>query len=327
MLAVGVLVWVLLGISKTLTQQVLQSTAFKAALIGENATLHCSMGAGSAMNSYTMSWYRQVYYGAPMEFIMKEYEKSTAKFSVALVTDKNTFSLLISDLAVQDGLSSGVNIVQEPKVLFANLDSSVTLHCKHDDTDHYRMAWYRQAGGKRDLELLAFSMGQNSAGIEPPFDKTNKYAMTRPEVTKGTLQIEKIEATDSAVYFCASKSLSGILITQTPSLLFKERGESVKLGCEHNDSTYYYIYWYRQRSMGELDLIAMSVGKGTVQIVPPFSDSKYSMTRPEVKNSVLQIEVLQSEDSAAYFCASSTPQCLSGAIQLNNNLTRGLSDG
>ncbi|XP_037398046.1 immunoglobulin lambda-1 light chain-like isoform X2 [Pygocentrus nattereri] len=101
--------------------------------------------------------------------------------------------------------SSGVvNIVQEPKMSFVNLNSSVTLKCDHDNTDHYRMSWYRQTGEKQDLELLAFSMGQNSVNIEPPFDKTDKYKFTRPEVKKGMLQIKNMEARDSAIYFCAT---------------------------------------------------------------------------------------------------------------------------
>ena len=64
---------------------------------------------------------------------------------------------------------------------------------------------------------------------------------------------------------------SGLFITQTPTLLIKEQGESVNVGCEHNDSTYYYIYWYRQRSLGAMDLIATSVGKVSVQLVLPFN--------------------------------------------------------
>ncbi|KAL7872947.1 hypothetical protein AOLI_G00120180 [Acnodon oligacanthus] len=113
-----------------------------------------------------------------------------------------------------------------------------------------------------------------------------------------------------ALIFIA-KTSSGLFITQTPTLLIRELEESVKVGCEHNDSTYYYIYWYRQRSLGAMDLIATSVGKGSVQIVLPFNESKYSMTRPDVKSSVLQIEKLESEDSAVYFCASSRAPCVS----------------
>ncbi|KAL7872946.1 hypothetical protein AOLI_G00120170 [Acnodon oligacanthus] len=102
MLTVGVLVWLLLGIHKTSTQQVLQSKAFMTPLGGDNVTLHCSIGAGSTMNSYTMAWYRQVQYGAPVQFLMKEYEKSTEKFSVSLALDNNQFSLHILDLTLQD---------------------------------------------------------------------------------------------------------------------------------------------------------------------------------------------------------------------------------
>ncbi|XP_072546298.1 M1-specific T cell receptor beta chain-like [Salminus brasiliensis] len=100
--------------------------------------------------------------------------------------------------------SDGVNIVQEPKISFVLQKSSVTLHCTQDKTDHQRMSWYRKSGEKQDLELLAYSAASNSQKIEPPFDKADKYTMTRPEVLKGTLQIDNLEAADSALYFCAT---------------------------------------------------------------------------------------------------------------------------
>lgn len=55
-----------------------------------------------------------------------------------------------------------------------------------------------------------------------------------------------------------------------------------------------------------MDMITMSSGKDTAQTVEPYNDSKYSMIRTEVKHSTLQLKALEANDSAVYFCASSS---------------------
>jgi len=79
------------------------------------------------------------------------------------------------------------------------------------------------------------------------------------------------------------------------------------------------MYWYRQRSQGELSLVAISLGKDTVEIVAPFTDTKYTMKRPEIKESTLEIKDLVDEDSGIYFCASSITQYLKLTKQLYSN--------
>lgn len=79
---------------------------------------------------------------------------------------------------------------------------------------------------------------------------------------------------------------------------------SVALDCEHDDSNYYYMYWYKHHP-GGMDILAYSVAQGTVKIEPPFSDSKYKMLRPDIKISSLQINSIEATDSAVYYCASS----------------------
>lgn len=71
------------------------------AVPGAKVTLDCSMAAGVSMSSYTMFWYRQVHYGQPVEFIIKEYDKPTQNFEAILNTKDNLFSLIVSNLTVQ----------------------------------------------------------------------------------------------------------------------------------------------------------------------------------------------------------------------------------
>lgn len=79
------------------------------------------------------------------------------------------------------------------------------------------------------------------------------------------------------------------------------------------------MYWYRQRSQGELSLVALSLGKDTADIVAPFTGTKYTMERPQIKESSLEIKELIEEDSGIYFCASSITQYLNLTKHLNNN--------
>lgn len=91
------------------------------------------------------------------------------------------------------------------------------------------------------------------------------------------------------VFFPHTESLHGVNITQNPTLLFKKGCESVEIECQHEDVTHYYMYWYRQRSLGEMDMINISLGKDMSQTVKPFNESKHSMIHTEFVHTTLQI--------------------------------------
>lgn len=80
----------------------------------------------------------------------------------------------------------------------------------------------------------------------------------------------------------------------------------MEIGCQHDDNIHYYMYWYRHRGLGEMDMITMSLGKDMAQTIEPYNKSKYSMSRPDVQRASLQLNGLEARDSAVYFCASSS---------------------
>ena len=121
--------------------------------------------------------------------------------------------------------------------------------------------------------------------------------------------------------YCHSGSTLGVKVSQSPPISFmKRQTKSVTLNCQHDDNTHYNMFWYRQQTNREMNLIAYSLGKDNVKIEEPFNSSKYTLTRPEVLKSSLEIKDLESGDSALYFCATSIAQWNSSASQQHNNL-------
>uniref|UniRef100_A0A673BYH4 Ig-like domain-containing protein n=1 Tax=Sphaeramia orbicularis TaxID=375764 RepID=A0A673BYH4_9TELE len=69
---------------------------------GDTVTLKCSLGSGFDMSSYTMFWYRQGVYGAPLEFLTKEHDQSVGRIQSSIDGSKNSFTIQISELLLND---------------------------------------------------------------------------------------------------------------------------------------------------------------------------------------------------------------------------------
>ena len=93
-------------------------------------------------------------------------------------------------------------------------------------------------------------------------------------------------------------------IQQTPFALSLKGDASVTLHCGQDDDQFYYMYWYRQKDNKKLQLLAYSLGKNAASIVPPFTESKYTLSRPLVLKSSLMIHDLDNKDLALYYCTS-----------------------
>ncbi|XP_027130368.1 T-cell receptor beta-1 chain C region [Larimichthys crocea] len=69
---------------------------------GGTVVLECSVAPGFSMSSFTMLWYRQNHYRAPIEFLIKEHEQTAGHFKASIEASKNKFSLQITELSVND---------------------------------------------------------------------------------------------------------------------------------------------------------------------------------------------------------------------------------
>lgn len=102
--------------------------------------------------------------------------------------------------------------------------------------------------------------------------------------------------------FVPLETAKATIITQRPLLIMK-KGDSAVLDCEQDgsDNT---MSWYRQAPDKGLELIYYSAATGSEERQQSIPD-RFTAKRSVLKTFPLNIQTLQAEDSAVYFCASS----------------------
>lgn len=122
---------------------------------------------------------------------------------------------------------------------------------------------------------------------------------------------------------CFADFSSCVKIHQPPVVFSREGSPSVTLQCEQ-DHQYYHMHWYRQGTSRGMQRLAFSYGKDSSSTEAPFNTSKFTMSRPALLMSSLQIKSVRVADSAVYYYTSSVAQWFQKSQQFNNNLRRNL---
>uniref|UniRef100_A0A668RRX4 Ig-like domain-containing protein n=1 Tax=Oreochromis aureus TaxID=47969 RepID=A0A668RRX4_OREAU len=84
-------------------------------------------------------------------------------------------------------------------------------------------------------------------------------------------------------------SPQSVKIYQPPYTLSREGEKSVTLQCEQDNDEYLYMFWYKHADFRQMQLLTYSINKGIQTTEAPFNETKFFMSRPEVRNSSLSV--------------------------------------
>ncbi|MEQ2241593.1 hypothetical protein ILYODFUR_026926 [Ilyodon furcidens] len=111
-----------------------------------------------------------------------------------------------------------------------------------------------------------------------------------------------------ALHLCSTEA-SKNSVHQTPAVVIKGPGESVHLKCNHSNTNFDMIQWYKQPP-GKTDMSLLGYTRFTDSVVEDPFKSLYNVTgNGQSQTSLLISKLRQSEDSGVYFCAASEAQC------------------
>uniref|UniRef100_A0A8C2AY90 Ig-like domain-containing protein n=1 Tax=Cyprinus carpio TaxID=7962 RepID=A0A8C2AY90_CYPCA len=91
--------------------------------------------------------------------------------------------------------------LKDPSLIFCNQDESTVIICTHNIPSYYRILWYKQSPEMLGFKLMGF-INYDAENKEPEFE--NKIKLDGDGQKNGTLIINNLMLTDSAVYFCAA---------------------------------------------------------------------------------------------------------------------------
>uniref|UniRef100_A0A3B5B6S5 Ig-like domain-containing protein n=1 Tax=Stegastes partitus TaxID=144197 RepID=A0A3B5B6S5_9TELE len=227
-------------------------------------------------------------------------------------------------------------VTQPPEDIIAAEGDTVTLECTFESsytTAQLNMLWYKQeVNGFPKYILRRGAYGDDNA---PEFHKDRFDAQVNKKSVP--LKIQKLQLSDSAVYYCAlkptvtgnSEILSPLSLMDNMSLMASfsrlfpgliaettispeqdevsgTEGQSVTLACNYmTDYEYVDLYWYKHHSdLQAPQFILWKRGKGgSSEHIP---DKRKYGSQASATSTRLTIRELTLADTALYYCAVET---------------------
>ncbi|KAL7862337.1 hypothetical protein SRHO_G00137780 [Serrasalmus rhombeus] len=93
-------------------------------------------------------------------------------------------------------------------------------------------------------------------------------------------------------------------VTQSPKVLWVEKGNSAEMNCNHDKGgSYIQMYWFQQKQGKPMELIVFTTTSRN-----DFGSSdqnKFAATKEKAESGSFTVKTVESDDSALYFCAVS----------------------
>eukprot|EP00062_Callorhinchus_milii_P025446 gi/632986436/ref/XP_007910237.1/ PREDICTED: uncharacterized protein LOC103191091 [Callorhinchus milii] len=211
-------------------------------------------------------------------------------------------SLCLVLAAILIGLTQGDSVTQKVASVTGKEGGSVTMECHYDTSlSDYYLNWYREQQETQPHYVL--QKGSDGDKDKADFAK-KRFSIELQTSTKFTsLTISLLELSDSAVYYCALEPHSDVnqsethvfsaKVKQTPSSISREECESLTINCVFSasyQSVFKSMEFYR-RFPNERDWKPI-----------PREGRFVVKTDKKSWSSSLEINNLQVEDSADYYC-------------------------
>uniref|UniRef100_UPI0037E841AE uncharacterized protein n=1 Tax=Semicossyphus pulcher TaxID=241346 RepID=UPI0037E841AE len=201
----------------------------------------------------------------------------------------------------------------------ASEGDAVTLGCRFETSDKYPyLFWYKQEVNNFPKYILL----RAAAGTDrnaPEFQEDRFDASING--TSVPLKIQKLQLSDSAVYYCALEPTMPLFISVLLAAVCLEcraqdnveqpggdvtaaEGETATLDCKYNSSqSGPSLFWYKQDGNNSPKFILSRI-RGDEGNTPDEFKERFSSTLNSNSRSVpLKIQKLQLSDSAVYYCA------------------------
>ncbi|XP_006887304.1 PREDICTED: uncharacterized protein LOC102867692 [Elephantulus edwardii] len=207
--------------------------------------------------------------------------------------------LCLAALCVLGAGSVDTEVTQSPGQLVRGTKQKARMECV-PIKGHSYVYWYRQKLGE---ELKFFIYFQNQDIIDKSEMPSERFSAQCPKNSPCSMEIEPTELEDSAVYFCASSSVD-TEVTQIPGQLVRGTKQKARMECVPIKD-HYRVYWYRQKPGEDLKfMISFQDEEGSDKSGMP--SERFSAKCPTNSPCSMEIKPTELEDSAVYFCASSS---------------------